>query len=200
MARRQRKQRRADDETIALAAHELQSPLAAIESYLELMSSESPEGTKDMRLWLEDVRHMKSTTSHLRRTIGDILDMTRVEDGRMKLTLRPVDANALITEAVAAFGAHAKARRIALQSSVPAGLGPVLADPDRVRQVLDNLIGNALKHTPSERTVTVVARAAGSRLTLAVEDEGAGRARRARKIGTRSCAPWRGRRTRRPLP
>lgn len=173
-AYRLRARRRADEENLALAAHELQSPLAAIESYLDLMASEAPAATKEARAWLEDLSRMRTTTSHLRRTITDILDMTRVSDGRVKLSARPVDLAVLARTSVAAYAAHAAARGVTLASEVPAGLAPALADPDRLRQILDNLIGNALKFTPSGKGVTVAGREAAGSVVLEVRDEGVG--------------------------
>jgi len=183
--RRDRARARANDESLALAAHELQSPLAAIESYLDLMASEAPVSTQQARLWLEDLGRMRTTTAHLRRTITDILDMTRVEDGRVKLAAGPVDLVSLIAASVSAYAPHAAARGIALKVDAPAGLASALADPDRLRQVLDNLIGNALKFTPSGRAVTVAARATADRVILEVRDEGVGvpAAKRGRLFG-----------------
>jgi signal transduction histidine kinase len=169
-----RSRRRADNDVLALAAHELQSPLAAIESYLDLMASEAPGASKEARRWLEDLSRMRTTTSHLRRTITDILDMTRVSDGRMKLAARPVEIAPLVETSLQAYGAHAAARGVALRASIPAGLSPALADPDRLRQVLDNLIGNAIKFTPSGRSIEIAALASGSEIVLEVRDEGVG--------------------------
>ncbi|MEK7383709.1 MAG: ATP-binding protein, partial [Elusimicrobiota bacterium] len=148
--------------------------LAAIESYLDLMASEAPAATRDARLWLEDLGRMRTTTTHLRRTIGDILDMTRVSDGRVKLLLRPLDVRALLDETAAAYAAHARARGVAL--SVEPGDAEVMvkADRDRLRQVLDNLVGNALKFTPPGACVRLSARRDGDSAALEVRDEGVG--------------------------
>ena len=174
LRRRDAARKRASSETLALAAHELQSPLAAIESYLDLMACEAPTGGADARRWLEDLGHMRTTTSHLRRTIGDMLDMTRVEDGRLKLAPKPVALGPLLETAAAAYTPHAASRGVKLELET-AGAGVVaLADPDRLRQALDNLIGNALKFTPSGRGVRVRARLSGGKAVIEVEDEGVG--------------------------
>ncbi len=183
--RRENVRRRADAENVALAAHELQSPLAAIESYLDLMASEAQASTPEARRWLEDMSRMRTTTAHLRRTITDILDMTRVQDGRMKLSARPVDLVALAQASIDAYAPHAAKRGVALSTTVPSGLGAALADPDRLRQVLDNLIGNAIKFTPSGRGITVTGREDSGQVILEVVDEGVGvpAAARARLFG-----------------
>jgi signal transduction histidine kinase len=174
MRRREGASRRANSETLALAAHELQSPLAAIESYLDLMASEAPAQSREARVWLEDLGRMRTTTTHLRRTIGDILDMTRVEDGRMKLSLRPIELGPLLSAASAAYAPHAAARGVRLK--LVAAPAPIfaLADPDRLRQVLDNLLGNAVKFTPSGKSVTLAAHADGDEAFIEVSDEGVG--------------------------
>jgi len=128
---------------------------------------------------------MRTTTSHLRRTITDILDMTRVSDGRVKLAARPVDLAALVAASVSAYGAHAASRGVALKTDVPAGLSSALADPDRLRQVLDNLLSNAIKFTPRGRGIDVAARQTDGRVVLEIRDEGVGvpAASRARLFG-----------------
>ena len=171
---RQSTRQRAADETLALAAHELKSPLAAIESYLDLMVLEAPEDSRNARHWLEDARHMKSTAAHLRRTIGDMLDMTRIEDGRMKLSPQSLPLGPLLTEAAAVYAANARARNVGLVVDAPADLPEARIDPDRMRQVLHNLLGNALKYTPNGKTVFLGARREGQELLVEVRDEGVG--------------------------
>ncbi|MFI5347827.1 MAG: sensor histidine kinase [Elusimicrobiota bacterium] len=171
---REAKRDRAAGETLALAAHELKSPLSAIESYLDLMALGAPEDARGMREWLSDVRRMKSTASHLRRTIGDILDMTRIEDGRLKLSPRPLALGPLLSEVAAEYAALARKRKVSVSVSAEAGLPDAVADPDRLRQVLHNLLGNALKFTPSGRMVRLSAEAEGGRVSVDVSDEGVG--------------------------
>ncbi|HEX4048674.1 MAG TPA: HAMP domain-containing sensor histidine kinase [Elusimicrobiota bacterium] len=168
------KRERAAGESLALAAHELKSPLSAIESYLDLMVMDAPEGARGARLWLEDARRMKSTASHLRRTIGDILDMTRIEDGRLKLSPRRVPLAPLLAEVAAEYGALARGRGVSVAVDAPPGLPDAAADPDRLRQVLHNLLGNALKFTPAGRGVRLSAASDNAGLIIRVCDEGVG--------------------------
>lgn len=171
---REAKRKRAAGETLALAAHELKSPLSAIESYLDLMAQDAPQDARGVRLWLEDVRRMKSTASHLRRTIGDILDMTRIEDGHLKLSPRRLPLGPLLTEVAEEYGALARKRGVSVAVSAAPGMPDAAADPDRTRQVLHNLLGNALKFTPAGRGVRLSAFADGDRICIDVRDEGVG--------------------------
>jgi len=174
LRRRAALRRRGDEESLALAAHELKSPLAAIESYLDLMAHDAPQGAGDARQWLEDVQNMKTTAAHLRRTIGGILEMTRVSDGRIKLAPRPIDARALLKQTAAAYEAHARARGVALSVEPGGAKVLALADADRLRQVVDNLVSNALKFSPAGATVRLSARCDRGEALLEVRDEGAG--------------------------
>ena len=171
---RENKRDRAAGETLALAAHELKSPLAAIESYLDLMALDAPEDARKTRQWLEDVQRMKSTASHLRRTIGDILDMTRIEDGRIKLSPRRLPLGPLLAQAAEDYGALAQQRNVRVIVEPSPGLPDAAADPDRLRQVLHNLLGNALKFTPAGRNVHLRAGSQGSDLFIEIQDEGIG--------------------------
>ncbi len=171
---REARSKRAAGETLAMAAHELKSPLSAIESYLDLMAQDAPDDARGVRLWLEDVRRMKSTASHLRRTIGDILDMTRIEDGRLKLSPRPVPLGPLLTEVAEEYGALARKRGVSIVAKADPGVPDAAADPDRLRQVLHNLLDNALKFTPAGGSVHLSAKADDARLAIDVRDEGVG--------------------------
>lgn len=168
------RRRRRDREALVLAAHELKSPLAAIESYLDLISTEASEQGPQARRWLEDFARMRSTAAHLRRTIGDILDMTRVEDGTIKLAIAKLDAAALARESAASFAPLAAEGGRALNVDAASGLPRALGDAGRVRQILDNLLSNALKYSPKNGRVLVRIRADGPNVVLSVIDEGAG--------------------------
>ena len=169
-----RRARLQSNEVLAVAAHELKSPLAALESYLALMQQEGKAGgAADTRAWLEDVGHMRTTAAHLRRTIGDILEMTRLDDARIKLEPRPMDLAESARRSAEAFRALAAESRIEL--TLRAGPAPAWGDPTRARQILDNLVANALRHAPESGTVTVSTGSDGSgRAWCEVTDDGKG--------------------------
>ena len=149
-----RRTRRQANETLAVAAHELKSPLTALESYLALMEQEGKSGAAaDTRAWLEDIARMRSTAAHLRRTIGDILEMTRLNDARVKLEQRTMDLSDSARETAASFITLASEADIKLNLRLAPA--PAWGDPTRVRQILDNLVANALRHAPNGGEVTV---------------------------------------------
>jgi signal transduction histidine kinase len=191
-----RRTRRQANEVMAVAAHELKSPLAALESYLALMEQEGKSGSAaDTRAWLEDVAHMRSTAAHLRRTIGDILEMTRLDDARVKIEPREMDLAESARETAAAY--QALAAEAGVKMKLSAAPARAWGDPTRVRQILDNLVANALRHAPRGGTVAVATgRGADGRAWCAVADDGKGvpKAQRARLFArfARLSAPLRG--------
>jgi signal transduction histidine kinase len=173
LATRQRA-RRQTNETLAIAAHELKSPLAALESYLALMEQEGKSAAAaDTRAWLEDVAHMRSTAAHLRRTIGDILEITRLDDAGARLESGALDLADSARATTAAFQALAAEAGIKLTLAVESA--PALGDPAQVRRILDNLVANALRHAPKGGEVTVSTGSdASGRPWCAVVDDGDG--------------------------
>jgi signal transduction histidine kinase len=166
--------RKRSNEVLAAAAHELKSPLAALESYLALMEHEGKSGAAaDTRAWLEDVARMRTTAAHLRRTIGSILEMTRLDDARIKLEPRGMDLADCARETAASFGALAAEAGIALETR--AEPAPSWGDPARVRQILDNLVANALRHAPDGGRVEIsTGRDAAGRPWCLIVDDGKG--------------------------
>lgn len=166
----------ARDESLAMAAHELKSPLSAIEAYLALMEQDGRSGAAGARAWLEDIGRMRTTAAHLRRTIGDILEMTRLEDGRLRLEPRDFDLTGLADECVRSYAALASSEGISVE--LVGEEARAHGDPARVRQVLDNLLGNALRHAAGRVQVSV---RGGPRARVTVMDDGAGVPPAARK-------------------
>ena len=106
--------------------------------------------------------------------INDLLDLTRIEQGRVRLDLRPVAAAELVAQAVARSEARAREAGVGLVSDVAPALPPVMADAQRVGHVFDNLIGNALAHTGRGGTIRLTAEADGQAVRFGVRDTGEG--------------------------
>ena len=148
-------------------AHEMRTPLATIDAHLEAIE----DGVRVLDADTLDV--LTSSTSRLRRLAEDVGAVSRAEEGDLDLHRRPVEATALAAAAVDAAGDRFRRKGVRLESDLrPAGVATV--DPDRIGQVLGNLIDNALRHTPPAGVVTVSSRRIDGWVEYAVCDTGEG--------------------------
>ncbi|XVU30573.1 ATP-binding protein [Actinoplanes sp. CA-054009] len=162
----------ATDEYIALVGHELRTPLTSIGAYVDLIaesSDETPMG--EVREMLDVVQR---NNVRLRDLVEKLLDLAALESGHAQLTIVPVDLSAVVAEAVAAIAPSAAERRITIEAALPGEL-TVPGDRERLRQVADALLGNAVKFSGSDSTVTVaLTDEHGDALVLTVADQGVG--------------------------
>ncbi|GIE27247.1 hypothetical protein Ait01nite_002920 [Actinoplanes italicus] len=161
----------AKSDFLANMSHELRTPLNAIIGFSDLMRLEEPDGDR-RRVPAEWVDHVHGSGRHLLGLINDILDLTKVESGRMELRLAPVRVDTAIEDLLTTLAPLFAGKRLAVR----ADLAPVtaLADRLRFRQIVENLLSNAVKFTPEEGCVTITARAAGDRIRIVVADTGVG--------------------------
>jgi signal transduction histidine kinase len=164
---------RARDEVLRIVAHDLGNSLSAVKIHaLVLERSLSSGGAgEDAGLRVAAIRDLTGQMDRLRQ---DLLDVAAIEAGRLRVEPLPVQLAEVLEEGVAALADAGAAAGVALQLQAPPGLPRVLADRERVLQVLANLAGNAVKFTPAGGSVTVSARAEGSGVRVAVSDSGAG--------------------------
>ena len=118
------------------------------------------------------IENAREEAERLNRLVGNLLDMTRLEAGAMKVRREPADVQDLVGSALAQLGARLEGHPVSVQ--MPEGLPLVPLDFVLMVQVLYNLLDNALKYSPAGAPIEVSARAAGSQLELAVGDRGAG--------------------------
>ena len=159
---------------VSVSAHELRTPLSLITGYLEMLLEENfGPLNPDQRECLETVQR---SAHRLWGLVNNLLDVTRIEAGRIELTLRPTNLAALVERVVAEFRPQleARAQRLALQ--VPPGLPPALCDETRAAQIIGNLLSNASKYTPEGGRITIALSPAAEEgfLQLAVADTGVG--------------------------
>ncbi|MDI7252509.1 PAS domain-containing protein [Candidatus Solincola sp.] len=141
---------------IAIASHELRTPLSIIKGYADAFQfGELGELTP---FQMDKIRIINARADQMTKIINDLLDITRLEEGRLVGKKWPAPVEELIANAVSEYGNQAAERGLSLVSSVEEGLPPVSVDVWRVHQVLENLIGNAIKFTPPGGTVEVSAR------------------------------------------
>ena len=163
----------AKTEFLSRMSHELRTPLNAVLGFAQLLQSDPTVPLQDGQR--ARVGHIERAGQHLLAMIGDVLDLSRIESGNLPLLPQPLAVAALIEDSVALVAPTARASGVALL--LPASATPlhVLADPMRLRQVLVNLLGNAVKYNRSGGQVVIEAQALDAeRLRLAVTDTGIG--------------------------
>jgi signal transduction histidine kinase len=163
---------RLKDDFLSIVSHELRTPLTSIRSFAEILAA-NPHLEPDRRG--EFLGIVTRESERLTRLINQILDLAKLEAGRMEWRMAELDARAAIDEALAATRALFEERGIALELTLPETLPPVFVDRDRLIQVLVNLLSNAVKFCePGLGRVEVTAVARADDLCIAVTDNGLG--------------------------
>jgi PAS domain S-box-containing protein len=162
---------KARDDVLAVVAHDLRNPLNTVTMAISLMLENTPVERTQERRQVEIVRR---AADRMNRMIQDLLDVKRMESGRLAIDLQPEEVDVIINDMIEMLRPLAVGSSIVLESSVPEGLPPVLADSARIQQVLSNLVGNAVKFTPREGRITVCAEQVGSEIRFGVIDTGPG--------------------------
>ena len=159
------------DEFLAIVSHDLRNPLNAIALNTQLL--ERLVSSSDPHL-ARISRSLASSIAQMQRIISDLLDLAAIDAGKLAVQLQPGDARNAIEEAVEASRPIAAEKSIALDAVI--GPDPLLArfDPGRLAQVLENLIHNALKFTPTGGRISVEGRTTGSVVEIRVRDTGPG--------------------------
>ena len=158
---------RTKDEFLTMLAHELRNPLGAITNAVQVVELTHAQGERAARAHDVIVRQV----GHVSHLINDMLDVERVVSGKIRLTRGPLDLAEVARRAVATFVANPGLNR---QIDITAEPVWVDGDPDRLEQVLTNLITNAVKYTPPGGHISVTLRASGGDAVLVVEDTGYG--------------------------
>ena len=164
---------RSKDEFLAIVSHELRTPLNAILGWAQLLLTDRLESAKRQR-GLETISRNARLQAQL---IDDLLDVSRITSGKIRLDLAPVDLAMVIDAALAAIQPAAEAKQIRLRKVLDPLAGSVAGDAARLQQVVWNLLSNAVKFTPDHGTVQVRLERAGSHLEhveITVADNGPG--------------------------
>jgi signal transduction histidine kinase len=163
-----------DDERtrfVSNVAHELRTPLTGLSGYLELILGGQVEDPVDERDFLERSRHIVGSMSDL---VGDLLELSRLESGTLRLQLAPFSVAEAGSRVVAGLAPIALARAVELRTSMPPRLRAATGDRRRVEQILTNLLGNALKYAPTDSAIELGAWFEGQVGVVTVRDEGRG--------------------------
>jgi len=153
---------------VADVAHELRSPLTVLQGNLRAILDDVYPLDK------AEVSNLYDETRLLSRLVNDLRDLAQADAGQLRLNIRPADAGQVVQRTAENLSLAAEAQEVTLEAQVPGDLPRALVDPDRLAQVLRNLLINALRHTAPGGRVIVSAAQAGETLEIAVIDTGEG--------------------------
>ncbi|MGQ9466805.1 MAG: GAF domain-containing protein [Anaerolineae bacterium] len=163
---------RAKTEFISTVSHELRTPMTSIKGYADLlMLGMAGPLSEQQRHFIGIIRN---NAERMVALVSDLLDISRIESGRVQLDLRAVHIHEVVKQVVNTVQGRAQSKGLSLQIDVPEDLPPVWGDSNRVAQILTNLISNAVHYTLPGGQVTVSARASGDMLEVSVADTGIG--------------------------
>ncbi len=168
---KQREVERLRSDLVAWVGHDLQTPLASIRAILEALGDGVVEDPESVQRYLQTAQRDVRSLSLL---IDDLFQMAQIDAGGLQLELAPSSLNDLISDTLESFSALAAQQQVILEGSVEADVDPVRMDTPRIGRVLNNLVGNALRHTPAGGKVEVRAHRDGSRVEVVVADTGEG--------------------------
>ncbi|HEY7789556.1 MAG TPA: ATP-binding protein [Vicinamibacterales bacterium] len=161
---------RLKDEFLATLSHELRTPLNAILGYARMLRLEMLTGDKAARA----IETVERNAIALRQIIEDVLDISRIVVGKLRLNVQPVDLHSVLRDAVTTVQPAADARGVRLQMLVDPLVSAVSGDPDRLQQVVWNLLSNAVKFTPRDGRVQLRLERVNSHVEIVVSDTGRG--------------------------
>jgi CheY-like chemotaxis protein len=161
---------RARDEFLAMLAHELRNPLAPMRNALAIQKMVPIDNATFTHM--HDV--LERQLKHIVRMVDDLVDVARLERGKLVLQRERVDLNGIVASAIEVSHSIAAARGHRLESRLAAEPLPLNADPTRIEQIVLNLLTNAVKFTPNPDVIRVVTRRDGDAAVAEVEDRGAG--------------------------
>ncbi|MDD4005166.1 MAG: PAS domain S-box protein [Elusimicrobiaceae bacterium] len=163
---------RAKSEFLANMSHELRTPLNSIIGFSDVLRDETVGALSGQQK--EFLTDISDSGKHLLAIINDVLDLAKIESGKMTLDLREISVRKLLESSVNLVKARALKNNVAIDSDAPEDIGMVRADEIRIRQVVFNLLANAVKFTPSGGSVSITARRTGRDLSVSVADTGIG--------------------------
>ncbi len=155
-------------EFVSMVSHEFRTALVGIQGFSEILSTEanSPEEVKSL------AGDIFNDAQRLNRMINEMLDLDRMEAGKIRIQPKPVDMNSLVREVI--DRARASSEKHSLRTELDEALPIINADPDRLIQVISNLVSNAVKYSPDGGEVTISTAAENGQVRVAVKDQGVG--------------------------
>ena len=163
---------RIKDEFISTVSHELRTPMTPIKGYTDLLVNNKVGPLNDLQL--KFLRVIKTNADRLDSLVNDILDISRIDAERVKLDNKPIKLSGLIRQVLPTFEYQIGEKNLALTLHIPDSLPPVYADPDRVTQILVNLIGNSVKYSRPDDKINIVVTAQNDYVRVDIQDTGLG--------------------------
>jgi signal transduction histidine kinase len=163
---------RVKNDFVSLVSHELRTPMTSIKGYTDLMLKGAVGALNEQQKSFMTI--VKSNVDRMAELVSDLLDVSRLEAGRVRLTLERLDLAGVVLEISQELAETMRQRELTLHCSLPPGLPPVCADRGRVVQVLLNLLSNAYRYTPAGGKITIAVQALGDEVQVDVTDTGIG--------------------------
>jgi PAS domain S-box-containing protein len=163
---------RAKSEFVSTVSHELRTPMTSIKGYADLLLMGAVGGLSEQQRHFMNI--IRNNANRLTSLVNDLLDISRIETGRVELNLRAVPISEIVDQVITTLEGRAHERGLELRKEISDDALPVWGDSDRLTQILTNLVGNAIQYTPSGGHITVAAQPDGDMLEVAVIDTGIG--------------------------
>ena len=158
-------------ELIGNISHEFRTPLAGIKAMVETLGGGAVDDKKAARDFLTRI---DSEVERLTQLVAELTELSRIETGKAELKKEPVDINQLVEEVIAQLSPQAERQKLSISQDFAADLPAVPADKDRVRQVIANLVHNAIKFTPAGGRITITSRTLEGSVSINIADTGIG--------------------------
>ncbi|MBA3943585.1 MAG: HAMP domain-containing protein [Herpetosiphonaceae bacterium] len=156
---------------IAAVSHDLRTPLAATQALIEALADGMVDDPATEERYL---RSAQRQIGHLSQLVDDLFELAQIDAGVLRVTLEQASLHDLLSDTLQSFQPQAQERGVRLVGEVAGDIDPVLMSPPKLQRVLHNLIGNALRHTPSDGTIFLRAAAQGRMVEVEVQDTGEG--------------------------
>lgn len=157
---------------VSVVSHELRLPMTSIKGYTDLLRTGMVGPVNEQQQQFLNV--IRNNVERMSVLVSDLSDTSRIESGRLKLNLAPVNLADALAEAAENMKAQVEGKQQTLTVNAPAALPPVHADKARLQQILSNLLSNALKYSPSGAAIALAAEADGAHVRVSVRDTGYG--------------------------
>jgi signal transduction histidine kinase len=156
---------------VATVSHDLRTPLASMRAIVESINDGVVSDPAEVRRYMQTLQH---ETEYMSKLIDDLFELSQMDSGLLKLKLERTSLQDLVSDTLQSLSAQAQRKHVRLTGQVPEALQEVAMDSQRVQRVLYNLVQNALRHTPADGAVAILAEDAGEEVRVSVTDTGEG--------------------------